>query len=33
MAGAAALFVALLTVWIQAIKAAQVNPVQCLKEE
>lgn len=33
LAGAAALFVALLTVGIQAVKAAQINPVQCLKEE
>jgi len=32
-AGAAALVVALLTVGIQAVKAARVNPVQCLKEE
>lgn len=33
LAGATALLVALLTVGIQALKAAQVNPVQCLKDE
>src|SRR5258706_3567917 len=32
-AGLGALFIALLTVGIQTIKAARVNPVQCLKEE
>ncbi|HTF19245.1 MAG TPA: ABC transporter permease [Chryseolinea sp.] len=33
MAGALALIVALLTVGVQAVRAAHVNPVQCLKEE
>lgn len=33
MAGALALVIALLTVGIQAVKAARINPVNCLKDE